>query len=141
MPGGIDIEPNNSAFTIEDIMIVNNYFEGVWGTGGAIGLVLLRDNAPGYNITIKDNRIVDCSCGILIDIFTEGSSDNLTIKGNIIDEKTKPFNFVGKGRSRNWIISGNEFSELKKQSIPGDIVVENLTVKNNRIIKTQKKIV
>ena len=59
MPGGIDVEPNNSAYTIDNIQIVNNIFEGIRGGGGAIGIVAF-DGGPAHRITIKGNTIRNC---------------------------------------------------------------------------------
>lgn len=131
-PGGIDIEPNNSAYTIENILIEKNIIEGVRGFVGAIGIVLLRDEAPAYNIRIVSNKIYDCKTGIAFGVMTQNSMDGLLIENNFIDEKTKSFNFDGKGHAKNWIIKNNTFKKPTKQAIPGNIKVDNLVVKKNK---------
>ena len=133
MPGGIDIEPNNSAYTVENIRIVGNNIEGCRGTVGAIGVVMLNEGAPGHNITIESNFIKNCSNGIAVALKTRGSTSHFIIRNNIVDEDTRPYKFVFNGQSVHWIISGNVFLQPCKQSIPGRIKVENLTVKNNVI--------
>lgn len=132
MPGGIDIEPNNSAYTIQNIRIEKNYFEDIHGTAGAIGIVLLRDNAPAYDIEIIGNTIINCSFGISIDIKTENSSSNFRIIGNDISNDTRPLHFVGEGSSTNWIIRNNVYNMSIIQTIPGFIKVKNLVLKNNK---------
>lgn len=131
-PGGIDIEPNNSAYTIDNILIENNVIEGVRGFVGAIGIVLLRDEAPAHNIRILSNKIYDCNTGIAFGVMTQNSMDGLIIENNYIDEKTKSFNFDGKGHAKNWIIRKNTFKNPTKQAIPGNIKVDNLVVKKNK---------
>ena len=131
MPGGIDIEPNNSAYTIEDIRIEDNVLEDIKGSGGAICLVVF-DGGPAHGVTIKGNHIKNSINGIFLYVKTEGTSNDIAIKNNIIDSDTRPLFFVGKGKSRNWTIKGNTFGRSFKQNIPGDIKVENLVVENNK---------
>lgn len=130
-PGGIDIEPNNSAYTIENIRVLKNEFENIRGGGGAIGLVIF-DGGPAHKVYIIGNRVYNSYNGILIDIRTRYTSDNIVIKDNYIDINTNPYRFLGNGRSKNWIIEGNEFVQKPRQPIPGEIIVENLVVKKNK---------
>lgn len=130
-PGGIDIEPNNSAYTIENILIANNYFEDIWGGGGAIG-VCVFDEGPAYRITIKNNVIRKCIEGIQLYIMTENTTSDIVIKNNVIENVKKPLSFEGDGVSRNWTIKGNSYPSMGGQRIPGRIKVENLTVRNNK---------
>lgn len=132
MPGGIDIEPNNSAYTIENIIIDNNTFEHIEGSVGAIGLVLLKDNAPAKNVVIKNNKINHCSCGITIVIRTNNTSKGLEITNNIVDIHTRPYKFIGSGSSGDWIIKNNSFKRMKLQKIPGNIKVSGISVKGNK---------
>lgn len=132
MPGGIDVEPNNSAYTIENIKIEDNIFEGVGGTVGAVGIVLLRDQAPAYNVSVIRNTIRNCSCGISLCIKTDMSSGGIEIKDNFIAGDTRPYNFVGSGSSKDWVISGNVFEQPCLQNMPGHIKIENLVIKNNK---------
>lgn len=135
MPGGIDIEPNNSAYTIDDIRILNNVLGNIRGGSGAIG-VCVFDGGPAYNIRIERNKISRSQKGIQLYIMTENTTGNITIKNNTVAIDTYPYNFVGGGKSKNWVITGNSFDRPVKQSIPGDISVDNLTVRNNK--KKQK---
>lgn len=135
MPGGIDIEPNNSAYTIENIRIIGNNFVGCRGTVGAIGVVMLKDGAPGHNITIESNIIKNCSNGIAVALKTRGTTSHLIIRDNFVDEDTRPYKFVFNGHSEHWIITGNVFLQPCSQRIPGRIIVKDLTVYNNILQK------
>lgn len=130
MPGGIDVEPNNSAYTIENIRIENNYIEGV--LGHAIKIHTKR-GSPVHHIEIQSNIIKKCGkSGIAVVIKTDNTADSIIIKNNHVHADTRPYLFNGNGKSRDWIISGNSFDRPVLQSIPGDIVVENLIVENNK---------
>lgn len=131
MPGGIAVEPNNSAYTIENIRIENNVIEGVRGSGGAINVVVYKEG-PAHRITIQGNKISNSINGILIYIKTENTTDSFVIKNNVIARDTPPYYFKGEGHSVNWTISGNVFNRPFNQKIPGDIRVDNLKVKNNK---------
>lgn len=132
MPGGIDVEPNNSAYTIENIRIEGNYLEGITGTGGAISVQSYKDG-PAHHIEILSNEIKNCSkAGIAIRIKSEGMTDSFVIKDNYIHADTRPFFFRGNGMSKDWTISGNTFGRPILKSIPGEIAVENLVVRNNK---------
>lgn len=132
MPGGIDVEPNNSAYTIENIRIEGNYLEGITGTGGAISVQSYKDG-PAHHIEILSNEIKNCSkAGIAIRIKSEGMTDSFVIKDNYIHADTRPFFFRGNGMSKDWTISGNTFGRPILESIPGEIAVENLVVRNNK---------
>ena len=131
MPGGIDVEPNNSAYTIENIRIENNVLERIQGSGGAICIVIF-DGGPAHGISIINNTISASNNGLLLNVKTENTSDNFVIKDNFIASDTHPIRFTGSGKSTGWIISGNTFERPFKQNIPGDIKVDNLVVKNNK---------
>ena len=130
MPGGIDVEPNNKAYTIENIKIVNNFIENVFGHAIKIHT---KKEASAHHIEIQSNRIRNCGkSGIAVVILTEDTTDSIIIKDNYIYADTQPYLFKGKGRSRDWIISGNTFERPVLQSIPGNIIVKNLVVSNNK---------
>lgn len=131
MPGGIDIEPNNSAYTIEKIRIENNLFEDIKGSGGAICIVTFNDG-PAHNVSILHNKIKRSTNGVFIYVKTENTTDSFVIKGNEMDSETRPFYFVGKGTSKDWLISDNVYEKAYKQNIPGDIRVDNLIVRKNK---------
>lgn len=132
MPGGIDIEPNNSAYTVENIRIENNTIEGVWGNAGAISIIS-NNNGPAHNICIKGNRICKSSKGILLYITSENVTNNISIQNNYVANDTTPYYCFGKGSSKNWKILGNTFEGHQPQKIPGNIKVSLLNVRNNRI--------
>ncbi len=130
MPGGIDVEPNNSAYTIENIKIEKNYIEGI--SSNAI-LVYIKKDGPAHHVGILSNEIKGCGkFGIAVAIKTEDTTDSIIIQNNHIFADTKPYLFKGKGRSKDWIIIGNTFERPVLQSIPGDILVNNLLVENNK---------
>lgn len=131
MPGGIDVEPNNSAYTCEKIRIEHNTLEDINGGNGAISVVVFKD-APAHRISIINNRIINSRQGLFIYVMSKNTSDNFVIKGNYIDDKTKPYHFMGDGHSVNWVISNNTFDYPCLQSMPGDIKVDNLVIKNNK---------
>ncbi len=134
MPGGIDIEPNNSAYTIDNIKIENNTIANVKGAVGAIGLALLRGGASAHRIAIRNNKIQNCSGGIVVVIRTKGTSDGIEITDNIIDTNIRPFKFGGEGSSRNWTIKNNRIHRYSAQKIPGNIKVDGLKVEGNKDI-------
>lgn len=131
MPGGIDVEPNNSAYTIENIRIENNMFKEIRGSGGAICIVTFNDG-PAHNVSILNNKIYNSNNGILLYVKTEGTTEGFLVKGNYVDRNTNPYRFTGSGASKDWTISGNTFDRPCKQNIPGEIKIANLTVKKNK---------
>ena len=132
MPGGIDVEPNNSAFTMENIRIENNYLEGITGSGGAINLFIGIKKASAHHIEILSNKIKSCSRGIRIVIKTKATTDNIILKDNHVHADTDPYLFRGRGISKDWIIEGNAFDKPCQQKIPGEIIIENLKISSNR---------
>ena len=131
MPGGIDVEPNNSAYTIDNIRILDNVLDNIRGGGGAIGLCTFN-NGPASNIYIERNRISRSIKGIQLNIKTENITYNIYIRNNIVSDDTKPYNFMGKGKIRNLVVTDNLFGKAISQEIPGDLVVNKLTVKRNK---------
>ena len=130
MPGAIDVEPNNMAYTIENIEIEKNYIEGVLSK--AITVHIYKD-APAHHIEILSNEIRGCGkVGIAVLIRTEGTTDSIIVRNNHVHADTRPYRFGGGGKSSDWIISGNIFERPILQSIPGDIRVDNLLVENNK---------
>ena len=128
MPGGVDVEPNNSAYTIENIRILNNTFEGI--KTNAIQ-IYIPTGGPAHFIFVEKNTIKECGIALNIGILSN-ETDNLKLTGNVIDGNTNPFHFWGEGNSKNWIVSDNTFNKPSLQNIPGSIKVENLVVKNNK---------
>ena len=131
MPGGIDIEPNNSAYTIENIQIKDNVLDGIQGGVGAISIVSYSDG-PAHDIAIVGNTIRNSRNGIHIYVKTDGTTDNFVLKGNTISAVTNPIIFTGEGKSKDWTIVDNIFDKPTLQDIPGKIRVANIVVKNNK---------
>lgn len=130
-PGGIDIEPNNSAYTIENIRIEKNTLKDIQGSGGAICIVVDNDG-PAHGIYVVGNTISNSRNGLFIRVYTDNTTDNFVIKNNTFDSKTPPFFFSGSGTSNNWVVRGNVFKKPNKKTIPGDIKVDNLEVRRNK---------
>ncbi|MBP5713826.1 MAG: right-handed parallel beta-helix repeat-containing protein [Prevotella sp.] len=128
MPGAIDVEPNNSAYTIENIKIIGNTIEGSRGRCGAIEICMVK-GGPGYNISVEKNYISNSNRGIYICLKTEDTTDHFVIRNNHIAADTPPYKFVGSGKSKNWVISGNRFERRTDERIPGDLQIENLQVR------------
>lgn len=126
MPGAIDIEANNSAYTINRITIEENEIVGSKGSGAAIGVICNKKNAPAYNIIIKNNRISRSNRGLLFIISNEDCTENFEISGNFVDEYTSPYYFGGKGYSKNWKCFDNHFKKKISSKIGGNINIQNL---------------
>ena len=129
MPGGIDVEPNNSAYTIDNIRIEKNVLENILSNGIQI---YIPKGGPANNVSIRDNTIKSCRCGLYIGIVSDNTTDYIKIIGNHIDVDTRPYIFVGSAHSANWIVSDNVFERPCLQDIPGDIKIDKLVMKNNK---------
>ena len=132
MPGGIDVEPNNSAYTIENIRIKNNILEGIKGGGGAI-CVVAQKGGPAHNIYITGNRVFKSNTGLFIYLKTDFTTDNYIIRKNTIESDTRPYRFEGNGVSQYWRVTRNSFMGASKQPFLGDMTVKGLVMKNNVI--------
>lgn len=129
MPGGIDVEPNNSAYTIDNIRIEKNVLENILSNGIQI---YIPKGGPANNVSIRDNTIKSCKCGLYIGIVSDNTTDYIKIIGNHIDVDTRSYIFVGSAHSANWIVSDNVFERPCLQDIPGDIKIDKLVMKNNK---------
>ena len=128
MPGAIDVEPNNSAYTIENIRIVNNVISGSRGSCGAIEICMFN-GGPGRHIYVEGNVISDSNLGIYVYLKTENTTEDFIIRNNHVAADTPPYKFVGNGKSKNWVISGNTFERPTKERIAGDLHITNLQTK------------
>lgn len=113
MPGAIDVEANNSAFTVDDIKITNNYINDSKGGGGAISIVSERD-APAHNITINSNVIENTKCGIFIKIDSRNTTEGFIIQNNQLSKVDIPIYIKGTGNSSKWIVKDNSFQFSRK---------------------------
>ena len=127
MPGAIDVEPNNSAYTIENIRIIGNTISGSRGNGGAIE-VCMFNGGPGHHIYVEDNEISDSNLGIFVYLKTDNTTEHFVIRNNHVAADTPPYRFVGEGRSKDWIISGNNFERRTNEKIPGKLKIQNLKI-------------
>ena len=132
MPGVIDIEPNNSAYTIDKIRIERNEIDECFGMIGAIGIQFLYEGTSGKRIKVLSNIIRRSSYGLGIAIGKGSVTSDFVIKKNIVFGDTRPYMFYRDGNSINWIISGNKFEMKSCQDIPGAIKVRNLIVNHNK---------
>ena len=113
MPGAIDLEPwqyIENMHLIEDVDILDNYFENINGTGGVINIHFRAKGFTGKitypikNIRIKGNKITKCKSeffsirhlhSIVNEVYWE--SENIEVVGNT---------FTGDGVEANWKIFG-----------------------------------
>ena len=114
MPGAIDVEANNSAFTVDEIRITNNYIKDSKGSGGAISIVSERD-APARNIVINSNIIEETKCGIFIKIDSRYTTDGFDIQKNQLSNVDIPILVKGAGCSNQWTVRDNSFEFTRKQ--------------------------
>lgn len=131
MPGAIDIEANNSAFTIRYITVSNNTIEDCGGTAGGICVHANDRGGEARNINILYNSIKNCSYGLAFVVNTDNTTESYVVQGNVVDKDTNPVIFVGNSKSNNWIIRDNIFGKRPSTSIPGKIQVSNLICKDN----------
>lgn len=127
MPGAIDIEANNSAYTIDNITIAYNTIKGCIGGVGSISIVSNRYNAPAHNIIIANNTITSSTYGISFVIQSDNCVSDISVVNNTIDGNTQPFKFVGSAKTNNWIVMDNKFS-FDKSQFGGKIKISNLLV-------------
>ena len=138
MPGAIDIEANNTAFTVRYITVSNNTIEDCRGTAGGICVHANSLGGEARNIRILNNCIKNCSYGLAFVVNSDYTTDSYLIQGNIVDEDTYPYIFVGTGKSKNWVVKDNIFRKKVPTSFPGSIRVINLTCKDNLIGSPEK---
>lgn len=103
MPGAIDVEPNNSAYTMENIEIIGNTIKGSRGNGGAVQLCV-TNGSPGRQITVKNNNISDSNTGVCVHLNNVDNASDFVIRNNNIAGDTSPFRFVGDEKLRAKVI-------------------------------------
>jgi len=124
-----------------NVLIENNSFNGSTGTAIHIGAEGDWREGPGsVNITIKNNRIVECgrgdgtnngACGIAINVkatdeTVPGIHKNIVIEQNIIKGENTPVGISVRG-ANHVKISGNQISGCKK----------NINIKYSTNVKTE----
>lgn len=132
MPGAIDVEPNNTAYTIDNIIIRKNKISGCRGTAGGICVHANKKGGPAHNITIEGNEIGNCTSGLSFVIAADNTTSNFTVRNNVVDEDTRPFQFIGSGKSSNWTISDNVLKKGSAFKLGGSIKVSGFVQKNNQ---------
>lgn len=126
MPGAIDIEANNKAYTTEKIVIRNNIISKCNGGVGSISIVSNNQEAPAKSIVIQGNYIESSTNGICILVESQESTGYFKVLDNTFYDCKNPMIFRGKGKSKYWVIKGNKYNKLIKPKIGGDIQVSNL---------------
>lgn len=129
MPGAIDVEPNNSAYTVDDIIISNNIINSSKGSG--ICLVSPGGEAPLYNITIMGNRVSKVSYGVSVIINSNNSTANFSIYDNVFSETYKDYRFSGSGDSKNWKIQNNSSTPSPDRDFKKGLHVSGLSIEHN----------
>lgn len=123
MPGSIDIEANNSAYTVKDIQIINNLIQGCHGGLGSIGVVSNDKEAPAKNIIIKGNSISNSAIGICLLIDSKKSTKLFKVIDNKFVKCKNPLILRGAGSSKDWIIKNN--NKVKKIKFSGNLEIQN----------------
>jgi len=134
MPGAIDVEANNTAYTIDNIVIKNNTIERCNGGVGAISIVSNKNRAPAHNITITGNTIKKSKMGLFFMVMTDAVVDDITVENNTVDKTTAPYRFYGSGSTNKWTIKNNHFQKSTKNKIGGSMKIKNLNQADNEII-------
>lgn len=125
MPGTIDIEANNDAYTTEIIIIRNNIIQGCHGGVGTISIVSNAQEAPAKHIKIQGNLIHSSAKGICILVESRNSTADIKVLDNSFTKCDKPLIFRGNGKSKNWVIKGNKHTKFLMQKYGGNIQVTN----------------
>ena len=126
MPGAIDIEANNSAYTIDGITISHNRINRSNGFGGAINIVSQRE-APAHRITIDHNTITNCSNGLAFYVKSDDCVSDISIISNYIASDTNPYKFEGNAETYNWTVKDNQ-SSFNNKNFGGNIIINNLFI-------------
>lgn len=126
MPGAIDIEPNNSAYTINNIYITNNHITECNGGVGAIAIVANAKGGPAHNVFISGNHIEKSRRGFFFQVKSNNTTSNIQVENNYVDKNTDPYIFDGEGTSHSWIFRGNTFQKTTRNKIGGKINISDL---------------
>lgn len=130
MPGAIDIEADNSVYTVRNIRIINNVIENCFGTAGGICVHTNAKGGPAFDIDIVGNYIKNCTYGLAFVVHANYKSGNITVRGNIVESDTEPYVFYGNGKSTNWLFSNNQFKKKTWRKIGGKMKIIGLTIKD-----------
>ncbi len=133
MPGAIDIEANNKAYTVDNIRINSNKINNSQGMNAAISVISNEHGAPVHNIEITNNKITNSSRAFRFYIWTDYAADNIIVKNNRADKNTEPWRWDGKGRTKNWVFTGNTFLHKTNVKFGQDVKIEGLIYRNNRL--------
>ena len=133
MPGAIDIEANNQAYTVDNITIRDNRIDNSQGKNGAISVISNKEGAPAHNIEITNNKITNSRRAFRFYVWTDYAASHITVKNNWVDKNTDPWVWDGKGRTRNWVFTGNTFLRKTNKKFGQDVKFEGLTYKNNQL--------
>ena len=133
MPGAIDIEPNNKAYTVDDIKIINNRIDNCQGANAAIGIISNERGGPAHNIQIIKNHITNSRRAFEFAVGTDYAASNITVKNNWADKNTDPWIWHGEGRTKNWVFTGNTFLHDTKMRFGRGVKFEGLKNTNNKI--------
>lgn len=126
MPGGIDLEANNNAYTVDNINIIGNQISNITGSGICI---VSEVDAPAHNVTIERNHISKCSAfGLLFKIGSLDCVSNVRICDNAIDNGNRYYTFIGEGSTSDWSILNNNFNKELNKQITNKVKIKNLKI-------------
>ncbi len=133
MPGSIDIEANNTAYTIDNIKIRDNYINNCQGANAAIGIISNERGGPAHNIEITNNKIANSRRAFEFAICTDYATTNIIVKNNRADKNTEPWIWHGEGYTKNWVFVNNVFLHPTKMKFGRGVKFEGLKLKNNKL--------
>lgn len=126
MPGAIDIEANNSVYTVKSIIIRNNIISDCYGLTGGICIIANTAGGSAYDISIIENNIINCPNGIGFGIYANNTVSDIKIIGNHFDNNTNPYLFDGTGTTSNWLFQNNRCDRISMRKYGGKIRINNL---------------
>lgn len=133
MPGAIDIEANNTAYTIDSIQISNNIIDDSQGMNAAISVVSNNKKGPAHYIQITGNTITNSNRALAFWIDNQDCCHHVTITNNHADASTTPYIFWQSGTTHHWTFRNNTFECPSQQQFGGKVKIRKLTNKGNKI--------
>lgn len=131
MPGAIDVEPNYSFYTCNDITISENSITNCQGQNGAISIVCGPHGGIAKNVNVTKNKVYKSRRGIEFAVEDVSYAENIKIEDNYFDAETDPYIFYGKGKVKTFEFNNNTFKAKTKVKFGGSIKIERKKMKGN----------